>query len=131
VTPRLGLSGRRQRLREAAAGPAAASFLELAAWEQLSTTDEYDRFIRILRTHDSLLLEWGALPPPRGDNDLVDEILNGFRAGNREAFEAAEAYEAGDDGRYQAARTRAENHDAAAGQRASAYGLRVCSQLGS
>jgi hypothetical protein len=94
-----------------------------------SVADEYERFTRILQIHDSLLLEWGAVLPPEGDRARLDEILDGFRSGNREAFAAAEALQAGDDSRYQAARTRAEGYDAAARRRAAATACAYAASL--
>jgi hypothetical protein len=95
-----------------------------------SESDRLARFEQVLLVHNGLLIQWGKLEPPPGDEDDIDDILRAFDAGNSEAQRAATAFRSGDVSGYNAAESRGRQHEAEGSALARAYGFRVCSRLG-
>lgn len=67
-----------------------------------------------------------ALPAPTGDGDAIEAILGPSEANVAAIAQYGDAIEAEDLQRYEALKRRAQRLKAQAGERARAYGLRVC-----
>jgi DNA repair exonuclease SbcCD ATPase subunit len=95
------------------------------------TTNPIDRFEQIILVHQGLFIRWGQLAPPPSDVSKVDKILQTYNRANDQASDAAAAYRRGDNPGDDEAEAEGKRLQKQASELARAYGLRVCSQLGS